>query len=155
MAHSTLHSLLPIATIFLFIPFNSGDTQSLIGQICRQTSDSSFCRSFFNQHLYTPNTDIKGLAQIAVTQTLIYATNTKIFILKAIESEKDPELKSFYTICKEGYGNLVNEFTSANFDFGKGDYDCMVFHVRNCERFVTDCQNVLGNRARQLGPQFS
>ncbi|GFQ06279.1 hypothetical protein PHJA_002771900 [Phtheirospermum japonicum] len=153
MEHFAPHYFLPIAILFLLTPRSFGDTQSLIVKICHQTSDFGFCQNTFNKHLFNPETDTKGLSQIAVTQTLIHATNTKIFISKAIRSEKDVELQNLYKICEVGYENLVGQFTDANFAFGRGDIRSMLFYVGKCERFVTDCQYVMGNQAPQLDVQ--
>ncbi|KAK6153804.1 hypothetical protein DH2020_013443 [Rehmannia glutinosa] len=131
------------------------DTQSLITKICRGTNDFVFCNNVFEKHLYTPTTDIKGLTQIAITQTTIYATNTRIFISKAIAAEKNKELQNLYRICLTGYELLLGQFVDANLNFAKGDYRSMLFNIGKCERFVSDCQNVLGgSRAPpQLGTQ--
>ncbi|KAL6570379.1 hypothetical protein OROMI_014893 [Orobanche minor] len=156
MALLTPCLLLPTIILSLLIPHScsADETQKLIIQICSRTYDFGYCKSVFNQHLYTPTMDAQGLTQIAVTQTLISATNTLRFILKTIDSEKSVELKNIYKICEVGYENLVNEFTDASFDFAKRDYESMLFNVGKCDRFVSDCQYVLGNQASdQLSTQ--
>ncbi|KAI3463497.1 hypothetical protein Pfo_020160 [Paulownia fortunei] len=153
---SNLCPLMPmVMVLFLMIPhsLSGGDTQALINQICRATDDFYFCRDVFNKHLYTPTTDIKGLTQIAITQTLIYTTNTHIFIAKAKAAEKNKDIQNLYKICEIGYGILLDQFTDANLDFAKGDYRSMIFHVSKCERFVSDCQFVLGSKVPQLSHQ--
>ncbi|KAL7105900.1 hypothetical protein ACP275_07G075700 [Erythranthe tilingii] len=143
--------------VFLFLcifPSSSvGDTQALITKICLQTDNFSFCRGVFVAHLYTPQLDIKGLTQIALTQTLAYASNTRTFIERAKDAERDPNTKNLYKICESGYGILLDQFSNANLDFAKGDYKSMNFLVGKCERFVNDCQNVLGSSVPQLSKQ--
>ncbi|KAL3617684.1 hypothetical protein CASFOL_038005 [Castilleja foliolosa] len=93
---------------------------------------------------------------IAITQTLIEATNAQIFISRAIQSEKDVQLQNLYRICESRFGNLVRLFTDANFAFGRGDYRSMLFYVGKCEILVTDCdQYVMENKVPQFGVQNS
>ncbi|KAL3617685.1 hypothetical protein CASFOL_038006 [Castilleja foliolosa] len=148
MKHFAPHYLLPITILFLLTPRSYA--QTLINRICLQTSDYWFCQETFNKHIYTPGMGIKGLTQIAITQTLIEATDTKIFISRAMQSEKNVELQNLYKQCETGYGDLVDLFTDAKFDFAREDYRNMLNDVGICERFVTDCQNVMNNKVPQL-----
>ncbi|KAG8388193.1 hypothetical protein BUALT_Bualt02G0100300 [Buddleja alternifolia] len=145
---STICSLMAMLVLFLLIPHSSGDTQGLIIQICRQTDDFYFCRDVFNKHLFTRTTDIVGLTQIAVTQSLIYASNTRILISRSEANEKNKNKQNLYKICESGYEILVNEFTDANFAFARRDYSTVIFDVEKCPRFVNDCQSVLGSQGR-------
>ncbi|KAI3455169.1 hypothetical protein Pfo_011832 [Paulownia fortunei] len=141
-----------VMVLLVLIPHSTSDgaTQALINQICRETDDFNFCRDVFNKHLYRDVTDIKGLTQIALTQTLIYATDTRIFIQKSEAKETNKNIKNLYKICETGYGIVMDEFEDASLAFAIGDYRSVVFDVEKCDRFVSDCQFVLGSKVAPL-----
>lgn len=149
------YQFISVLLVFLCtLPLTSvGDTQGLINQICRGTDNFNFCHDIFEKYLYTPNLDIKGLTQIAVTQSLTYCSNTRIFIQKAEASEPDKELRSLYKICEAGYGVVLGQLVSANLDFAKGDYKSMILNVHKCEKFINDCESGVGSRVAQLSQQ--
>ena len=136
-------ALVPLQfTIFLVIhPVISDDTQALISEICRETSDYAFCSNVFIQNLPSPTTDIVGLTQVTITQSLQAATNTETFVEGLISSEKNKTRQDLYRICQEGYSLLANQYAQANESFAKGDYSNVVFLESRTERFVDDCQN--------------
>ncbi|KAL0417068.1 UNVERIFIED_CONTAM: hypothetical protein Slati_3538700 [Sesamum latifolium] len=149
MGSTTLCCLISMTLLFLSIPHCMGDggTRARIDNICRQTDDFYLCQDFFNKHLPGDVVDLRGLTQIALTQTLIYASDTQMQIRKLEASNSsNTELKNLLKICEVGYGIIVDEFGNANLDFAKGDYGSMVFEVGKCERFVNDCTNVLAGR---------
>ncbi|XP_075515585.1 cell wall / vacuolar inhibitor of fructosidase 2-like [Primulina tabacum] len=135
---------------FLLLQHSSGDTQGLIRKICQGTDDFKYCVHVFNKNLYSPTLDIKGLCQIAITQTLSYATDTRIFISKVKQEQKNTTTKNLLVVCEEGYGLLGDEFVNANLAFGRGDYRNMLFYEDKCDRFVSDCQFVIGSRVSNL-----
>ncbi|GER54132.1 invertase/pectin methylesterase inhibitor family protein [Striga asiatica] len=122
----TLRSLLfPIVIVFLFIPHCLSidrNTQELIDKVCRSTFDYGYCANVFKKNLYTPHTDIRGLAEIAITESLIHATDTLKFVVGLIDSGRNVELLDLYKICEVTYENMVHEFTDASFAFARGDY---------------------------------
>ncbi|GER54136.1 invertase/pectin methylesterase inhibitor family protein [Striga asiatica] len=108
------------------------------------------------EHLYAPKADAKGLTQIAVSQTIIHATDTLRLISTLMDSEKNVQVKNLYMICEVAYENLVNEFSDASLALAEGDYRSVLFYVGKCDRFVTDCRDVIGKkRAPQLRDQNS
>ncbi|XP_057793301.1 uncharacterized protein LOC131009919 [Salvia miltiorrhiza] len=126
------------------------NTQTRINHICSQTSDYNLCQIILNKNLYTPIQDFKGLTQICLAQTIIYTSDTQIFIRNSERNETSQTQRDLYKICESGYGILLNQFTDATFAFGKGDYKSMLFDIEKSERFVNDCENVLGNKITQL-----
>lgn len=155
MGGSTLICLL-MSTVVLFllmIPHSvstDGGTQARINQVCRATEDFSFCRDVFNKYLYNDVTDFKGLTQIALTQTLEYASDTRIFIQRSEQNAKNINIRNLFKICDIGYGILMNQFEDANLAFASGDYRSMMFDIEKCDRFVNDCQFVLGTKVSEL-----
>ncbi|KAL2242811.1 UNVERIFIED_CONTAM: hypothetical protein Sindi_0399100 [Sesamum indicum] len=127
-----------------------GATQARIDDICRETDDFNYCRRVFNAHLPGDVVGIRGLTQIALTQTLIYASDTQILIRRLEARNNSSELKNLLKICEVGYGIIVDRFGTASLDFAKGDYGSVVFEVENCERFVTDCIFVLAGRVPEM-----
>lgn len=141
---SLTKALVPILfTIFLVIhPVIGGDdTQALISEICRETSDYAFCSNIFIQNLPSPTADIVGLGQITVNQSLQAATNTEIFVERMISSETNTTLQDLYKICQEAYSIVANKYAQANESFAKGAYSTVVFLESRTERFIDDCQN--------------
>ncbi|KAL0342235.1 UNVERIFIED_CONTAM: hypothetical protein Scaly_1886100 [Sesamum calycinum] len=142
-----------MTALFLSIPRSAGDgaTQARIDDICRETDDFNYCRGVFNGHLPGDVVGIRGLTQIALTQTLIYASDTQIFI-RRLEASRNgsSELHNLLKICEVGYGTIVDGFGTANLDFAKGDYGSVVFEVGKCERFVNDCIFVLAGRLPEM-----
>lgn len=125
-------------------------TQVRINHICSLTSDYNLCQIILNKNLYTPIADFKLLTQICLAQTIIYTTDTITYIKRAEREEKSQTQRDLFQICDSGYGILVGQFSDASFDFGKGDYKSMLFDIERSERFVNDCENVLGNKLTEL-----
>ncbi|KAK4436743.1 hypothetical protein Salat_0008200 [Sesamum alatum] len=152
MGSSTLCCLISMVVLFLWIPYAMGDgaTQARINAICRQTDDFNYCRGVFNGHLPGDVVDVKGLTQIAIRQTLIYASDTQIVIKRLEARNNSSELKNLLKICEVGYGIIVDQFGTANLDFAKGDYRSMLFDVEKCPRYVNDCIFVLSGRVPEL-----
>ncbi|KAL0354950.1 UNVERIFIED_CONTAM: hypothetical protein Sradi_3941900 [Sesamum radiatum] len=142
-----------MTVLFLSIPRSVGDgaTQARIDDICRETDDFNYCRGVFNGHLPGDVVDVRGLTQIALRQTLIYASDTQILI-RRLEASRNgsTELHNLLKICEVGYGIIVDEFGTASLDFAKGDYGSVVFEVEKCERYVTDCILVLAGRVPEM-----
>ncbi|EPS61774.1 hypothetical protein M569_13020 [Genlisea aurea] len=120
-------------------------TQERINRVCRETSDFYTCSSIFRQHLYSSYADMKLLTQIALSETLIESTNTLRYVQTAQDEEKDQNRKNLYEVCKEGYNALIGEFGSATLDLAKQDYFQLRNDIQNSERFVRDCNNVIGS----------
>ncbi|GER54131.1 plant invertase/pectin methylesterase inhibitor [Striga asiatica] len=157
MSKLTLSSLLfPTVIVFLLIPHClsvDSDTQELINTICRSTFDYGYCVNVFKNNLYTPTTDIRGLTYIAITQSFVHAKGTLKFVVGLIDSGKNVEWRDLYKICEVTYENMVKEFTDASFAFVREDYRSMLFYIGKCDRFVSDCQSVMGNRVPELTDQ--
>ncbi|GFQ07080.1 hypothetical protein PHJA_002852100 [Phtheirospermum japonicum] len=156
MKHFTPRFLLPIAILFLFTPHSLSyyeDTQSLIFKICTHTYNFGLCSNIFNRYLRSPTTDIIGLAEIAIIQTLKNASNTRTHILEAIRTEKRKKVRNGYRICESLYRSFVDEYKDADLDFKRGDYTSMLIHVGKCFGFVNGSSSVLrslGRPAAQL-----
>lgn len=125
-------------------------TQSRINHICSQTIDYYLCRNIFNAHLYNNISDFTALTQVALAQTLIYSSDTIVVINRLERNETDQTQRDLFEICKTGYGLLQNQFVDAFFDFAKNNIRSMLFDIQNCERFVTDCEKVLGNKITEM-----
>lgn len=151
---STLSFLVSMLVIFLSMPCivskKDPATQVRINHICSQTRDYNLCQIILNKNLYTPVQDFVGLTQICLAQTLLYTSDTIIFIKKSERNETSTTQRDLFKICDAGYGILLNQFTDASLAFGKRDYNSMLFDIGNSERFVNDCENVLGNKLTDL-----
>ncbi|KAH6835098.1 hypothetical protein C2S53_012613 [Perilla frutescens var. hirtella] len=152
----TLCFLVSVVVLFLSIsPSVSVDridpaTQSRINHVCQKSYDYYLCRDIFNNNLHSNVTDFKGLTQIALSRTLIYTSDTFIFIKRSESSETNTTQRDLYKICDAGYGLLLNQFQEASLEFAKNDIRSMLFDISNCERFVNDCESVLGFKVPAL-----
>ncbi|XP_073041791.1 uncharacterized protein [Primulina eburnea] len=125
-------------------------TQELVERICRSTENYGFCAGVFNKNANDPNADITRLCEIAVEQTLVHGTDARIFVTESKNRAKDKITHDLYVICETAYGFLLNEFEDASLAFAKRDYNSMLFNEEKCNRFVADCQKVIGYRVAPL-----
>lgn len=144
-----------VSTVVLFLSLSCSakwdfETQSRINHICSQTADYYLCRNIFNAHLYNNVSDFTALTQVALAQTLVYSSDTIVVIKRLQRAEKSQTQRDLFEICKTGYGLLQNQFVDASFDFAKSDIKSMLFDIQNCERFVNDCDKILGNKITEM-----
>ncbi|KAK2976606.1 hypothetical protein RJ640_021408 [Escallonia rubra] len=141
MASCSCSILLPLLLVFLVIhpSFCDDDTQSLIRDICRQTLDFTACNDIFQKNLPSPRTNVVGLAQITVTQSLLFASDTSIFIHRTKEGERDKTRRDLYTICEEGYSVIMDLFEEADRSFAQGNYRDVVDLEHQSTRPINDC----------------
>ncbi|KAK2982845.1 hypothetical protein RJ640_021335 [Escallonia rubra] len=125
-------------------------TQALIKKLCHQTADYAYCSDVFNQHLPSPTTNVVGLTQVAVSQSLLHASNTSILIHKLMGAETEETKRDIYRICQEGYSVVMDLFVQADLSLAKRDYKDMVDGVSKSQRPVNDC----GSKA-QIDGQLS
>lgn len=150
---TTFCCLVSMVVLFLSVSCSAKldfKTQSRINHICHETDDYFTCRDILNTHLLNNVSDFKALTQIAIAQTLIYTSNTIIDIKKFQRNETEQTQRDLFEICSTGYGLLQNQFVDASFDFAKNDIKSMLFDIENCERFVNDCEKVLGNKVTEM-----
>ncbi|KZV35584.1 hypothetical protein F511_32750 [Dorcoceras hygrometricum] len=95
------------------------------------------------------------MCQVSVTQTLVYGTNTQIFVTKAKDNAGDNSTRDLYMICELRYDALLDAFEDASFAFAKRDYKSMLYQEGKCSRFVYDCQRVIGYSVPELSNMSS
>lgn len=138
---------LVVVTCRLFVASNADPaTLSRINHVCAKSYDYYLCEDIFHQHLFTNITDFRGLTQIAIAQTLLFSSDTLISYQKSQRAEPDKTTRDLYAVCIEGYQVLLNQFEDAFLQFGKEDFKSMLFDMSGCERFVNDCDSVLGTK---------
>ncbi|KAL3617683.1 hypothetical protein CASFOL_038004 [Castilleja foliolosa] len=138
--------LLQLAILILFVPHSLSyheNTQALIFKICTHTYNFNLCNNIFTRYLRNPTTDIIGLTEIAIFQTLKHASNTRTHISVAARTETNALMKNQYKICESYYRSFVDEYKDASLDFQRGDYSSMLIHVGKCFGFVNDSSSVL------------
>ncbi|CAL5378476.1 uncharacterized protein LOC114315936 [Camellia sinensis] len=138
--------LSPLLVITLFIQPASSDprTQQLIDQICRQCEDFGFCNTTFNENLKAPTTNVEGLAQITIEQSLYNATNTYIFVkrLLADTDTTDVRMRDYLTVCDNSYYAVMELFREAFRSFDQKDYRGMMFYEWKTSREVAICDGI-------------
>ncbi|GER54129.1 plant invertase/pectin methylesterase inhibitor [Striga asiatica] len=148
--------LLPIAILFLLLPHSwSVDirTQQLIGDICRRTYNYGYCIDVFYKNLYKPTMDIKGLTEIAVTQSLLHTSDTLKFIVKSLDSERRSDIRDVYNFCRTSYNSGLSKLTDALLAFAKGDYKNMPILLLQGDRSLSNCQAFADNRVPRLADE--
>ncbi|XP_073294616.1 uncharacterized protein [Primulina huaijiensis] len=150
---STLSSFTLILYIVVLSALNrpsSSDTAALVNQICSQARSYGICHRFFWNRVNSPTTDIITLNHIALDESLslIESTHKLVQMLKAREHDKN--IKNLYSICDSSYEILTDQLVSANSAFGAGDFRNMVFYTEQCDRFVSDCERIIGSQVARL-----
>lgn len=131
-----------IITPFIQPAFSDLETQELIEKICRQCEDYGFCNRIFNENLKTPTTDVEGLAQITVEQSLYYATNTYIFVKKLIANTSDAAVRDHLRVCDNSYNAVLNLFQEAFRSFDLKDYRSMMAYEWDTQRAAATCDAI-------------
>ncbi|XP_031383235.1 uncharacterized protein LOC116197281 [Punica granatum] len=86
-----------------------------------------FCSKTFDEHIKSPDTDIVGLAQITIEQSLYNATNTQNLVLSLLKDATGPApLKDALITCKSSYKTLVESFQQASSYFSQNDYQKVI-----------------------------
>ncbi|MCD7447665.1 hypothetical protein HAX54_032284 [Datura stramonium] len=147
-ASSYFFLLLLVANIFNFQTCLCGiiEDEAFITGICRQVQDLSFCMTTFRKILHTHPYIPSDVTQAAITQSLANANNNHAFIEAAKAKAKDKETQDLYTICDTGYGVLINELQESIQSLAKKDYTSLENSLSKCPRYVSDCQNALGDK---------
>ncbi|KAK6775488.1 hypothetical protein RDI58_026489 [Solanum bulbocastanum] len=140
-------SLVFVANIFNFqtsLCDISAD-EALIAGICRQVQDPPFCLTTFRQilaHPYAP----EEVTEAAIAQASQNANNNRAFIEDAKAAAKDKETQDLYAICESNYGLLITVLQDAAQSLANKNYVALENDLSKCPKFVSDCQNALGNK---------
>ncbi|XP_030441936.1 putative invertase inhibitor [Syzygium oleosum] len=150
------------ALFFTFLLFSNAlagpQTQQLIDQICRQTEDYGFCNKTFNQHISGGETDMQGLAQIALEQGLENDTNTLIFARQLTRQVTDKDLLDYIQNCISGYLEIMEPFQDGLKALSEHNYSALVARLRGtpqahgskCGAFAGGVPNPLSERNREM-----
>lgn len=125
-------------------------TQDLINQICRQTSDFGFCNGILERNLISPKTDLAGLTRLTTSLSRSYAGDTLSFIQKSEAAETNPSVKQLYAGCDSIYQRVVGFMEGAKNDAKRGDYRSMVAQLQSCSRPIIDCQSDIARVVPQM-----
>ncbi|KAI3441954.1 PMEI domain-containing protein [Psidium guajava] len=151
------------ALFFAFLLFSNAvagpQTQQLIDQICRQTEDYGFCNKTFNQHITVgQETDMQGLARIALEQGLENDTNTLVFAEQVAGQVSDKDLLNYIQNCINGYLEILEPFQDGFKALSEKKYSDLVTDLRStpqvhgskCGSFKGRVPNPLDERNREM-----
>ncbi|GMJ01011.1 pectin methylesterase inhibitor 5 [Hibiscus trionum] len=143
---TTATTILVVATCF---SFNGGDAdQALIERICKQSQDYSFCMSTLGNDPRSGTADLRGLAMISTSLSIIKIQDTLSRLPDIIKQTTDPLAIRRLGVCQTDYdGSLVNFKGAYNATSNNAFYDAIDF-VRNGTNQVIDCHNIF----RREGP---
>ncbi|KAF3633655.1 hypothetical protein FXO38_25452 [Capsicum annuum] len=119
--------------------------EALITDICEQVQDLTFCLTIFRQFLPTHPYNPEEVTRTAISLSLQYANYNHDFIIKAKAEAKDRLTQNLYAICDTGYGLLISELQNSIQSLANKDYSGLENSLSKCPRFVSDCQNALGD----------
>lgn len=125
-------------------------TQDLINQICRQTSDFAFCNNILERNLVSPKTDLAGLTRLTTSLSRSYAGDTLSFIQKSEAAETNPSVKQLYAGCDSNYQKVVGFMDGAKSAANRGDYRSMVTQLQSCSRPIIECQSAIARVVPQM-----
>lgn len=120
--------------------------EQLITGICRQVQDQTFCLTTFRQILPTHPYVPEEVTRAAISQSLKNANDNHAFKVKSKAQAKEKVIQDLYTICDTGYGLLTSLLQDSIQSLAKKDYNGLENDLTKCPRFVSDCQNALGDK---------
>ncbi|KAL3737910.1 hypothetical protein ACJRO7_019434 [Eucalyptus globulus] len=151
------------ALFFTFILFSNAlavgpQTQQLIDRICRQTEDYGFCDKTFKPHIPGQETDMQGLAQIALEQGLENDTDTLVFARRLAGQVTDEDLLDYIENCVYGYLEILGPFQDGLRALSEKNYSALVAGLRGapqahgskCGAFAGGVPNPLDERNREM-----
>ncbi|KAI4313609.1 hypothetical protein L6164_026572 [Bauhinia variegata] len=140
-SYDSSYLIIVSAAIPLFIHPASGETtQDLIDIVCRQTEDYGFCNQIFHQYLKSPVTDMIGLAQITVEQSLELSTLTRNFIAyNLLPMAATPGAKKLLYDCKASYEKVMSYFQFAAIAFFSKKYEAVYRMEQMAPRALVGC----------------
>lgn len=130
-----------LAILFLLSHPTSADhqAQDLIDKICRQMEQYGFCDQTFHENLNSPVTDIVGLTNIALTQSLSNATNTHEFITQLLRKETNAAVKNALVACENAYRLVLSSFQDAIPKFFRKNYQDVYDSIQGAPRAQASC----------------
>ncbi|KAL4385257.1 hypothetical protein GQ457_15G020760 [Hibiscus cannabinus] len=141
------------ATIILVVAacssFNGGEAdQALIERICKQSQDYGFCMSTLGNDPRSGTADLRGLALISTSLSIIQIQDTLSRLPDIIKQSTDPLPIHRLGVCQTDYnGSLVN-FQGTYKAISDNGYYVAIDFVRNGTNQVIDCHNIF----RREGP---
>ncbi|KAI3441953.1 PMEI domain-containing protein [Psidium guajava] len=118
--------LFAVVSIVVCVSAFGPKTQELIDTICRRMEDYGFCNKCFSEHISTPETDMHGLAQIAIEQSLKNATATLDFAKKTLREATDQQLVDYLKTCIGGYLSILKMIEDAENVFRDKNYSAVL-----------------------------
>ncbi|XP_039005629.1 pectinesterase inhibitor 5-like [Hibiscus syriacus] len=134
-----LHSLtiLFLACILIVCTAN----RALIDSIFRDSQDSNFCISIFENYPRSEKADLHGLALIATSNTIIQIQDTVSQIPAMLSQTKDPLGKNRLMVCQSDYNKSHGKFQSTFSSTSRNAYWDAINNVRNGTNAVIDCHH--------------
>ncbi|KAF8027349.1 hypothetical protein BT93_E0295 [Corymbia citriodora subsp. variegata] len=111
-------------------------TQELIDTICCRMEDYGFCYKCFSEHISTPETDMPGLARIAVEQSLHNGSATLNLAKRTLRNTTDPELENYLRICINGYLKILDLIENADRVFRNKNYCAVLTDFLNSAKVL-------------------
>ncbi|KAI4311625.1 hypothetical protein MLD38_036506 [Melastoma candidum] len=103
------------------------DTQELIATVCQSTEDHGFCTNVFKFNLKWPDTDMRGLAEIALRQGINNASASAKYAEDLYYQTKDPQLQQYLKTCSvSGYYPTLEHLLEGGEFLQLSSYDAMV-----------------------------
>lgn len=135
---SHFHLIPFVLFLFSLLSPSSGDTYTLINQICYQTSDYGYCIEILRNN-QTSSTDLKTLIRITVDKSVMLANDNEIFIQKSMAA--DEHLKELFAGCDGNYQQFLGPLRNGKNDCDNKDYSHILGLYQRCIRPVIECQS--------------
>ncbi|KAI4311626.1 hypothetical protein MLD38_036507 [Melastoma candidum] len=137
------------------------ETQELIATVCQSMEDHGFCTNVFNLNLKSPDTNMKGLAKIALEQGINNASASAQYAKDLYYQTKDPKLQEYLKTCSlSGYLPTLVHLQDGQEFLRKSSYDEMVSalllapkpQASNCDGqpTISGVPNPLNERNREM-----
>lgn len=123
------------------------DTQTLIDTVCRQTEDYGFCNKVLGDNIHAEQTDMHGLAQIALSQGTQSVTSTYIESSRLYKTETDPKYKQYLKACGDAYGVIEVFYQDGLGLFAGSQYEKLYAEMRKAPAAQEPCFSVTGQQA--------
>ncbi|XP_021911561.1 pectinesterase inhibitor-like [Carica papaya] len=146
MGGSSLKWSIMIMFIFLFSNpingrFSTQIDKATLDQICVQTKDEIFCDSVLGSDPRTRTADMKGMALIAISLSIIQINEVTTLIPELLSGTTDPVAKQRLQTCNSDYEAALVKFQEAYRSAGAASYSDVINSARDGVDKTTQCEN--------------
>ncbi|CAH2038485.1 unnamed protein product [Thlaspi arvense] len=129
-----------------------GNSEQTVNVICKQTIDTTFCRSVFAKKLNTPSPSKKDLLNVTVAEAQRFSANTYFFISTLLRDAGDE--KPRLQMCAEAYAIVNTAFTNAVSFFNQGIYNKILKLKDDVSTGVSICKTDFSVSGYKINPMI-